>query len=61
MLVYIYIYYFLLVLIKKKYNVVYMYFFYCKFDFKKILFFFGVNYFLDDKIVMDILNIKCFV
>lgn len=39
-----------------------MYLFYRKSDFKKILPSFGVNYFLDDKIVMDthwITNVLC--
>lgn len=38
-----------------------LYLFYCKSDFEKILPSFGVNYFLDDKIVMDTLNTKCLV
>lgn len=38
-----------------------MYLFYRKSDFKKILPSFGVNYFLDDKIVIDTLNTKCLV
>lgn len=38
-----------------------LYLFYRKSDFKKILPSFGVNYFLDDKIVMDTLNTKCLV
>lgn len=39
-----------------------LYLFYCKSDLKKNnLPSFGVNYFLDDKIVIDTLNTKCLV